>query len=94
MASVFAAWEAPDRALTTLLVLDDPQLIQIPLDDLPGVLEAVRDTLRGRHADIWARLEAGRGLEDGDRESVGAVLAERLKQLRHGAGSSTEEPSP
>jgi F-type H+-transporting ATPase subunit alpha len=79
------------ESVATLLVLDDPRFVEIPLESLPVVLEAVRDTMRGRHADMWARLEVGEALADGDREAVGAVLGERLEQLRSAEDSEAPE---
>lgn len=70
------------ESAATLLMLADPRLVEIPLDALVPTLEAVRDTIRGRHPDLWARLEGGTGVTEEDRARVSQTLGDRLEQLR------------
>ncbi|KIG16826.1 ATP synthase alpha chain [Enhygromyxa salina] len=61
-----------------LLVLEDPRILGVALDDLRALIDSTCATVESRHPQVWARLELGDALEPGDRERVREVVAREL----------------
>ncbi|PRP94858.1 F0F1 ATP synthase subunit alpha [Enhygromyxa salina] len=66
------------QTAATLLVLDDPRITDVALEDLRALIDSVCTTIESHHLHVWTRLELGDALAPGDselvREVVGVVL--------------------
>ena len=69
------------QSAATLLVLDDPRIIAVALEDLRELIAASHEGVRAHHGELWARLTAGEALAPGDIERVGEVLGAELDAL-------------